>query len=160
MNRARGFTLIETMITVVVAGIIMAFGIPAFLGFQKSLAHVQARERLIQDIRTARQVAVTRHQRVIMAFGTPPATTNLTRYSTLVDADGDGVRDANEWVLERQLPSGATLEQVNLTPTDSLLFDPSGALRPGTSGGVLISGNGRGKADTLYISGVGMVFQR
>lgn len=160
MNRTRGFTLVETMIAVLVAGIILAIGTPAFIGFNRSLSKIQAKERLIQDIRYARQLAVTRHQSVVVVFGTPPTTTNITGYSLHVDTDGDRTRDAGEQVQERTLPRGSALSLVDLSPVDSLIFDPSGALHPGTTGGRLVSGNGRGTPDTLYISGVGMVYQR
>lgn len=160
MNGTRGFTLVETMIAVVIAGIILAIGTPAFIGFQRSLAKTQARDRVVQDIRYARQLAVTRHRQVVVTFGTSAATTNITSYTTLVDINGNGAADAGERMVRRTLPRGTQLLQVNLTPTNKLIFDPSGALYPGTSGGSLVSGNGRGIPDTMYISGVGMVYQR
>ncbi len=160
MRRALGFTLIETMIVVVIAGIILAFGMPAFVGYEQTLAKVQARARLIQDLRVARQIAVTQHHSVIMAFGTAPNTTNISTYTTLIDTNGNGLADNGERLISHSMPKGVLLTQVNLSPTDSLIFDPSGALRPGTTGGMLISTNGRGRADTLYISGVGMVYSR
>jgi len=160
MRRAPGFTLIETMIVVAIAGIILAFGLPAFLGYQQTLDKVQARQRLIQDLRVARQIAVTQHRNVLMTFGTPPTTTDITSYTTLIDANGNGAADAGERVISHTMPKGVLLTQVNLNPTDKLFFDPSGSLAPGTTGGTLISTNGRGRADTLYISGVGMVYSR
>lgn len=160
MRRALGFTLIETMIVVAIAGIILAFGMPAFIGYEQTLAKVQARARLIQDLRVARQIAVTQHRSVIMTFGTPPGTTNISTYTTLIDTNGNGVADNGERLVSHSMPKGVLLTQVNLSPTDQLIFDPSGALAPGTSGGTLISANGRGQADTLYISGVGMVYSR
>jgi type IV fimbrial biogenesis protein FimT len=160
MNQTRGFTLVETMIAVVVAGIILAIGVPSFLGFQRTLTKTQARDRVIQDIRYARQLAVTRHRPVVITFGTPPTTTNISTYTLLIDTNNNGVADAGEQALGRRLPRGAVLADVALSPTNKLYFDPSGALAPGTSGGRLVSSNGRGIADTLYISGVGMVYQR
>lgn len=160
MRRPVGFTLIETMIVVVIAGIILAFGMPAFIGYEQALARVQARARLIQDLRVARQIAVTRHHSVIMVFGTAPTTTNISTYTTLIDANGNGSRDAGERLVQHSLPRGVLLTQVSLNPVDSLIFDPGGALRPGTTGGMLISDDGRGRADTLHVSGVGMVYSR
>jgi prepilin-type N-terminal cleavage/methylation domain-containing protein len=158
MTRERGFSLTEVMVVLLVSGIILASGVPAFLSFQRGLSNVQARERMMQDIRYARQLAVTRHQSVIIAFGDGVTTTDITTYTLHVDADNDRVVDVGEWTSGRTLPRGVLLTSVALAPTDSLIFDPSGALWPGTNGGRLVYTNGRTPPDTIMISGVGMVY--
>lgn len=156
---SRGFSLIELMIVLVVAGVLIGMGVPAWKGFQRSLEQQQARGEVVQAIRTARQTAVTRHAPVILTFGTPPTTTNITQYAVHVDLDNDRFKDFGEPWTQRALPNGTRLAQVALVPTDSLIFDPSGALQPGGTGGSLIISNGRGTPDTLIVSSVGNVFR-
>lgn len=154
----KGFSLIELMVAVMVAGIIIAIGLPSYVGFKKTLHMNQTRERMVQDLRYARQLAVTRHRQVIMTFGVPPTTTNILTYNLHIDTDGDRVVDTGESVVTRSLPDGSKLSAVSLTPTDSLIFDSSGALAPGSTGGTIIFVNALNRPDTLWISGVGMVY--
>ena len=154
----KGFSLIELMVAVMVAGVVIAIGLPSYVGFQKTLNMSQTRERMVQDLRYARQLAVTRHRQVIMSFGVPPTTTNILTYNTHIDTDADRVVDTGESVVTRSLPKGSKLSAVVLTPTDSLIFDSSGSLAPGSTGGTIIFINGLNRPDTLWISGVGMVY--
>jgi type II secretory pathway pseudopilin PulG len=134
-------------------------GMPAWVGFRRTLGQRQARTQLIQAIRAARQTAVTQHRQVVMAFGVPPTTTNIGTYSVHIDTDGDRFQDSGERWTPLALPNGVKLTQVALDPTDSLIFDPSGSLYPGGTGGTLIFSNGRNAPDTLMVSSVGMVFR-
>jgi type II secretory pathway pseudopilin PulG len=147
------------MIVLVVAGVLIGMSVPAWKGFQRTLEQQQARAEVVQVIRTSRQMAVTRHASVILTFGSPPATTDITQYAVHVDLDNDRFKDFAEPWWQRSLPNGTRLAQVALVPTDSLLFDPSGALQPGGTGGSLIITSGRGAPDTLIVSSVGNVFR-
>ena len=89
MRHARGFSLIELMIALVVAGIILAAGMPAFGRYRDSMTLRQANAQLVQDIRRARQLAVTRRAPVVIQFGAPPSTTNITSYEIHVDNNAD-----------------------------------------------------------------------
>jgi len=60
VSQPRGFTLIETMIVVVIVGIVLAIGLPAFSGYRNDMKLRQARAMLDEDLRMARQIAVTR----------------------------------------------------------------------------------------------------
>lgn len=159
MRCKRGFTLIETLVVVTIAGVLLAFGMPAFLDYREALRQKSARAQVSEDLYIARQLAVTRHAPVIVAFGTPPATTNITSYTIHVDTNGDGLVQSGERRFARALPTNVKLSQVSLTPTDSLIFDATGILYPGTSGGSLVIA-GRGRADTLLVSAAGAVYQR
>lgn len=159
MKPARGFSLIEMLNVILILGIVASISIGGFFGLRRVLNQQNARERLLTDIRVARQIAVTQRAPVYMVFGTPPTTTNITSYRTHVDTDGDRIVDPNERSWVRTMPGGVVLTNVNLTPVDSIPFDPSGALAPAAIGGSLVFTNGSMAAETLLVSPVGMIFR-
>ena len=160
MTDTRGFTLLELMVVFVVAGIVLAFGMPAFGHYRNSMMLREVQAQLLQDVRRARQLAVTRHAPVVMEFGSPPVTTNVRSYSIHVDTNGDNTIESSELCTRRTLPKGTKLDQVNLgTQIDSLTFDTSGALKPGSSGGTLVFSNALGRRDTLAVSTAGICYR-
>jgi prepilin-type N-terminal cleavage/methylation domain-containing protein len=159
MRTQRGFTLVEMMIVLVIAGIVMAMGLPAFASYRSSLAIKAARNQLNEDIRSARQFAVTRRAPVFIRFGTTSATTDLTTYTIHVDSNGDGLMNNNERVIKRAMPKNTRIASASLTPADTLGFDISGILIPGQTGGTLIMANSKNKYDTLCVSSAGIVYR-
>lgn len=161
--KSRGFTLIETMIVVVVAGIVLAFGMPAWTSWRNDTKLKQARQQLDQDLRIARQLAVTRRAPVFVVFGVPPTTTDITSYRVHVDANSNGAYDAGEQAWIHTLPSSVKLSSVSLSPADSLGFDISGVLLAlpsgSTPGGTLIFKNAASRYDTLVISTAGIIYR-
>lgn len=156
---ARGFTLLETMIVVVVAGLVLTFGVPAFATYRQTMLLRETRSQLLDDLRSARQLAVTRRAQVYVVFGTPPTTTNITSYKIHVDMNGDRLVNGADTRKTRTFPSGIKLDNVALTPVDTLNFDISGILYPGGTGGFLIFSNSRNRRDTLLVSAAGMVYR-
>ncbi len=160
MSRSRGFSLIELMIALVIAGIILSIGMPAFGNYRNSMMLKQVNGQLVQDIRRARQLAVTRRAPVVMRFGTPPTTTNITTYQIHVDTNGDNIVQGGEAVTFRTLPKGTKLNNVSMgAQVDSITFDISGTLKLGTLGGTLVFCNQRNKRDTLAVSSAGICYR-
>lgn len=153
-----GFTLVELAVVVVIAGVILAVGVPAFLSLSRSMSEAQARGKIMDTLRVARQKAVTTHTPVIVAFGDGSATTNVTTFSVHTDTNNDRVKQAGEPWASYTLPNGTSLETVTLQPTDTLVFDTSGALAPSVTGGSMVV-FGNGKRDTLYVSATGLVYR-
>lgn len=156
---ARGFSLIELMMVVVVIGIVLAAGVPAFSRFRDGMTVAQARSQVTQDLRMARQVAVTRHCSVVITFGNGVGTTDVRNYSVLYDTNGDGAVTAGERYFNRTMPSRTRLSSIGLAPTDKVTFDMSGVLAPGTGGGQLVLCTPRGRVDTLLVSATGLVYR-
>jgi len=156
---SRGFSLIELMMVVVVIGIVLTAGLPAFGTFRDGLMIVQARSQLTQDLRLARQVAVTRHCPVVVTFGDGVTTTDVGNYTVLYDTDGNGVLSTGERTFNRAMPSRTRLSKITLSPTDKVTFDMSGVLALGTGGGQLILATSRGRVDTLMVSAAGVVYR-
>ena len=160
MFRTKGFTLVELMIALVVAGIVLAYGLPAFGHFRNSMLLREVNAQLLQDVRRARQLAVTRRAPVVICFGVPPSTTDITSYTIHVDTNGDNTVQGSESRTLRTLPSGTRLTNVNMiTQADSLTFDISGTLKLGSGGGTLVFANTIGKRDTLAISAAGICYR-
>jgi len=163
MSTERGFSLIELAVVLMVAGTIMAFGVPAFSRYRDDMRLRQARNQLTEDIRLARQLAVTRRAPVYIRFGTPPTTTDITSYQIHIDANANGVYNAGERQFLRTMPSGTRLTSVSLGSVDTLGFDISGILLTpaslATPGGTLVFRNARARLDTLSISTAGIVFR-
>jgi prepilin-type N-terminal cleavage/methylation domain-containing protein len=156
---SRGFSLIELMMVVVVIGLVLTAGIPAFGTFRDKMVLVQACSQVTQDLRMARQVAVTRHCPVVVTFGDGSTTTNVGNYTVLYDTNGDGAAATGERYFNRTMPNRTRLSNVSLTPTNKLTFDMSGVLAPGTGGGQLVFANARGRVDTLLVSATGVVYR-
>ena len=150
--------MIELMAVLVVAGILVSVGMPAFGSLKRSLVQRQAREEMRQRLREARQVAVTRHNPVVVVFGNGVQTTDITDYTVHFDTNGDRIRQSTELITWYELPKGSKLETSGFAPIDSLIFDISGALWPGTIGGRLFF-SGANTPDTLELSATGMVFR-
>jgi prepilin-type N-terminal cleavage/methylation domain-containing protein len=160
MCSVRGFSLIELMIVLVVAGIVLSFGMPAFSHYRNGMMLREVNAQLLQDVRRARQLAVTRRAPVIMSFGTPPTTTDITSYTIHVDTNGDNTVQSDEIVTYRTLPPGTRLTNVNMTTqVDTLTFDISGTLKLGIGGGTLIFANALGQRDTLAVSASGICYR-
>ena len=159
MRVERGFTLVETMIVLVIAGIVMAMGLPAFASYRSTLALKAARNQLNEDIRIARQLAVTRRAPVFIRFGTTSSTTDLVTYTIHVDANADGLMNNNERVMKRTMPKNTRIALASLTPSDTLGFDISGILIPGQTGGTLIVANSKSRYDTLSVSSAGIIYR-
>jgi type II secretory pathway pseudopilin PulG len=151
--------MVEMMVTFILIGIVLAASTPAFLNYRRTLIRGQTRAMVIEDLRAARQRAVTQHMQVIVGFGNGSATTNLTQYSIHGDTDGDRIRDTGEYWVRKTIPRDSRLHRVTLTPVDTLLFDISGILKPGTMGGTVIVRTGTAY-DTLAVTIAGTVYKR
>ena len=152
-----GFSLMELMIVLTVAGLVLAYGLPAFASYRNTLALRQARQQLIEDLRGARQYAVTRRAPVYVTFRLGPDSTRC--YQIHVDGNANGVVNNGERLISRALPARTNFTMVSLAPADSLVFDISGILWPGTSGGTLVFRNQKDNRDTLAVSTAGIAYR-
>ena len=162
MSNSRGFSLIELIFTLGIAGILLAIAMPGFGRYNTTMQLKQANAQVLQDVRRARQLAVTRHAPVVVRFGTPPSISNITSYTIHVDTNGDDVVQSTEMVTVRNMPNGTRLSAVTLTPVDSLRFDAAGLLlqtAAGAPGGRIVLANRLNRRDTLMVSAAGVCYQ-
>ena len=154
----RGFSLMELMVVLILMGIVLRYVVPAFSHYRLTLVASRTKSQLVEDLRAARQKAITRHAPVIIAFGNGVTTTNLTSYSVHTDTNGDKLVTTGEWVANETLPRDSKLSKVSLTPTDTLIFDTSGTLKMGCTGGKIMIKTGT-HSDTLAVSVAGIIYQ-
>jgi len=137
LRHQHGFTLWELLITLLVAGILIGVGVPNVMEFQRNSAMTTAANQLLTGAIMARTEAVKRQSPVGLCLSanptaaTPTCSPNAVADATTlgfvvwvdennnVDAngarvltdptDGNGVIDANELVLMREVPPGGTI---------------------------------------------------
>ena len=105
MNRNKGFTLLELMVTVGVAAILLSVGVPSFRSVIMDNRLVRDSNQFVASINLARSSAV-RFQRIATIcasanFNAPVPTCNATTdwsngWIVWVDKDRDGATDAAE----------------------------------------------------------------
>jgi prepilin-type N-terminal cleavage/methylation domain-containing protein len=162
MSENRGFSIIELLFALAIAGILLAIAMPGFGRYQATMSLKQANAQVLQDVRRARQLAITRRAPVVVCFGTPPSISGITSYTIHVDANADDVQQSNEMITVRNLPNGTRLSAVSLTPVDSLRFEASGLLlltSAANSGGRIVIANRLNRRDTLLVSAAGVCYQ-
>lgn len=68
----RGFSLIEIIVVVAIVGVIVGVSIPNFVSFSRSNKLKTSMRQFTGDIRSARQRAVTRSERMMISFQVGP----------------------------------------------------------------------------------------
>ncbi len=121
MSKLFGYSLLELMVTVTVAGVVLGFGVPSFMQLQRNNAMIAVANDFVSSLSIARSEAVKRQVPVTMC-GSPNPTDAVPAcgaggnggYIIFVDeddgvlgdaTDGNAVVDANELVLlQRDAP--------------------------------------------------------
>jgi len=137
LNNIRGFSLIELMVVLVIAGILMSVGLPSFRDFLATSKMAETNNILVHSIQLARSASVERLESTGVCVSDAPmdddaVCANGSSYSNgwivYVDSDGNGQRNATEDILERVDSPGPAF---TFTPTatfeNQIYFDDSGA---------------------------------
>ena len=118
MKRAQtGFTLLELMMVVVMAGLLLAIGVPAMSNFIRNARITGAANDVMVGLHMARSEAIKRRQPVTLCTSASPlvanpvctASTQLFGWITFVDTNQNGQRDAGETVLLQHEPIATTI---------------------------------------------------
>ena len=152
---ARGFTLIELMVTLSVLVVVMSVAVPSMADFLANNQVVANKSAFAGAVALARTEAAKRGRVVILqALGTGPAGNEFSNgWEIVADDDGNGVAGANETRVRRA--SGLS-DKVRLSGNASLAFRATGGL-VGTAAEVYtvcrVSGSNQGYSITVTPSG-------
>ena len=135
MKYENGFTLVELLITVLVASILMAVAVPAFNDFIMNNRVVAANNALVSALAGARSEAIRRREPVTIC-----SSVNLTScagsanwetgWIIFNDTNNDGTRNGADALLRvwEAIPAGFTLSGAGAA--QRLTFDRLGAVTP------------------------------
>ena len=156
-----GFTVLELMVTVSIAGLLLVTGIPSFQNFSQQ-QHIKAAVASLQnDLMIGRSEAVHLNARVVSCPGSPVnGCSGDTEWSdgwiVFADSNADRQHQPGEFIL-RHGHGFENLRIVSSTGRTSIRFFPDGST-PGSNGNITFCGlGGPDQARKLIISNLGRV---
>ncbi len=163
-----GFTLIELIITLTIAGILIALAAPAMQTFIQDQRLTNQANEFITDLNIARSEAVKRGGSNIVickqgGTAASPSCSTSAAWSAgrvvFVDADSDGVIDSNETILRvtETLDGSNTLNSIGTT-TNSFTFSSTGLTTLSTGTEIAMrfcDSRGSTKGVTVYVNFTG-----
>lgn len=152
MKVVQGFTMVELMITLVIAAILVAIAVPSFQTTVKNNHMVNSANATVGALQYARSQAVSRANSVYL--GQRNGIDWAGGIVVWFDEDGDGVYDANEELRVWEAFGG---DLVLTTTTDQYQFLSTGALTDATEMTLCDSGRSGETGRTIEILVSGMV---
>lgn len=164
-QKSTGFTLVELIVTLTIAGILIALAAPAMKTFIQNQRLTSQANDLIADINTARSEAIKRGSSVSVCSSTSlTGCSASTQWETgrivFLDSDGDATVDSGDTIVR----AGQALEGSNNTlrpvgsSTTAITFSNTGmtTLDTGTEIAMrLCDGRGQNSGVTVYVNFTG-----
>lgn len=125
--RVRGFTLIELVVTIAVAGILLAIAVPSYKSIVLNNRRASAVNDFVESLTYARGIAVSRRQNVVVCRSAQPTssapvcdTSTSTNWNegwvSFVDTNASGAFDTGEEILRtHEVSASLTLNGVSDT---------------------------------------------
>jgi len=128
-KQASGFTLLELIVAISIAGILMAMAIPSFSDMMRDNRLTTYANEFVTSLNIARSEAVKRGTTVTLRkIGGTGTYWSTSGWNVFVDNDADGTLDAGEEIIRtyNALPNGYTLVGDNTNITNYLSYKPNG----------------------------------
>ncbi len=126
-NKIQGFTLLELMITVAIAAILTAIGIPSFTGLIRDSRMTTSTNDFLTALNYARSEAATRNEDVIVQSKSGINLDWKDGWDVYIDANTNNIVDPGELLKTHDaLPAGYTLTSNNFNT--QVEYDPSGMI--------------------------------
>ncbi|MDD3762717.1 MAG: GspH/FimT family pseudopilin [Nevskiales bacterium] len=132
MNAERGFTLLELIVTVVVASILLTVAVPSFTTLIRSNRAASEANALLTMLTLARSEAIKRNAAVVLcrstsgtacASGSGDWNSGVMVY---VDQDGDGAYNNSDVIVQAAIPLSA-VSSITFNAGSWLNFNPNGS---------------------------------
>lgn len=122
MDKQKGFTLIELMVTIVITAIVTGIALSAYFSLKPKLRVSGAARQIQGDLMWARMQAVKQNNRFRIIF------LNNHQYQILDDDDNSGTETAGEWIATKDIQANYGDVTFNPVPSQNPIFDPMGRL--------------------------------
>jgi len=167
-GKQSGFTLIELMITLVIAAIVMTQAVPSFMSTVQNNRLITYTNDLVSDINLARSEAVKRGSRVVLcrsadtSVNTPVCggTANIwtTGWLVFADADSSGTFNAGDTLIRVGMATSSTTTIIsNSVTNNNLEYNGDGTTNEAGNTGVfaLCDSRGAGNGRQIQINAMG-----
>lgn len=150
-TRPRGFSLLELMTVLVIAGVLLGIGVPAMGDFWRNARITGAANDVMVALHMARSEAIKRRQPVTLCTSAAPqvndptcaASAQLLGWIAFVDTNQSGQRDAGEVLLLQHEPlPGAVTARASANPLRITYLDNGFALNANAAQLVLCDDRG------------------
>ena len=159
MRRPRGFTLIEMVVSLVVASLLLAFAIPAWSAAVARAHAESARVVLFQSITRAINHATATGVEVVLCPGTPDACRDSPDWSggwmAYADLDGDRRRDPAETLLDVRPALHRDMHLRSTKGRKRIVVRPNGGTSGSNATFTLCDAKGHTRAVTLVLANNG-----
>jgi prepilin-type N-terminal cleavage/methylation domain-containing protein len=126
-RQARGFSLTELMVGIVIMGVVLAASVPNLRSYRESQRMVSACDRIATACRAARARARSHNHSIIVEYRM-----DAGELAVIEDANDNGVVDGGEGVEVFALPAGISIASTTFTG-DRLIFNGRGLAVDGGS---------------------------
>lgn len=161
-REAKGFTLVEAMITLAVVAVVLGIAVPSWQGARASVHASKARTEMLETIMAAVRHSALAGTEVVLCRPASEMveecsdTTNWSGgWALFADLNGNRLRDANEPVIHRQSALAGGVKLWTTGGRTRLVFQPNGGNAGSNVTFTLCDERGANKAVTFVLANDG-----